>query len=138
MKQKLLNQLLHSLPTLSIPDGLEKRVLAAIHEEQQQIASQQKLQQKLVLAFASLLPLSSAVFFVINLTNNGFHSLLTTILLNYQSLPASEALLALLETIPFGSLTVTLGTSALLCLLRSVQMIKQTKAVNYPLSIAHV
>jgi hypothetical protein len=52
----------------------------------------------------------------INLVQNDFGSMIQTMLLNYQNISAQSFWLAMLENLPFGSLTLTFITAAWLCL----------------------
>jgi len=106
----------------SIPAGLEHRVLAAIHAHQQRQAARWRQGRVIAIAALTAISLASSFFFLHTLFQNGFHMLLTTIVLNYQLVPLRDTLLALLESIPVGSLSLVLSSTAALCFLLSKEV----------------
>jgi hypothetical protein len=132
--QHQFNHLTPSPKTVSIPEGLEQRTLLALHAEQERsVFFWNRLRQFSVLALGGFSALS-VILFVLNLTQSGFQVMADTAISNFNALPLNNALMALLETLPVGSLTLALGTITFFCILLSMPKPKISKH-NFTLAL---
>jgi hypothetical protein len=131
MKQTDVRRLLRSLPTPPLPNGLEERVLAAVHARQQS----RLLQRKRLLYFgtssATVLTTASALFFAYQFAHSSSPALLSTFLANVDAVPAQEGFFALLESAPLGSLAAVLAFASVACVLRAVRAGMPGRSLNF-------
>lgn len=138
MTQKNLKQLLNSHPIPAVPNGLESRVLAAVHVEQQrELIWWRRFHQVSLVGLATTL-LSSLAFVAYTVGQTSAQTIVETLLVNRDAVPLQDASLALLETLPLGGITMAFVTAALFCFLLSVRLPKQKLNFSTPAHLPSV
>lgn len=133
MTQKNLNQLLKtSLPTPEVPEGLEARVLQAVHTEQQRELVRWRRFRLVSLGGLAATAVSSLVFVASIIGQSGTQAVVETLMVNRDVLPLQDTAFALLETLPLGGIAATFVSTALLCLLLSIRLPKQRFTLSVP------
>ncbi len=125
MKSDQLKQILNSLPTPRVPTGLESRVLATVHlEQQREMLRSYRVRWGGLLGISTTL-LGSLLFLVYRLIETGTPVVIETLLMNQDVLSAQVSIYALLESLPIGSIALTLLAMAGLCFWLSIRKTKQ-------------
>lgn len=129
-QQDFRQTLKNSRPTTAIPEGLEDRILAAVHkEEKHDLAWAWRGRQFGFLGLVTFL-IGSLGFIGYAAQQNGVQVVIETIARNRDVLAWQDAAYALLETLPLNAIAVTFTTATLLCLALSIRLPKQKWHLN--------
>lgn len=106
--------LIPSISNLTIPEGLESKILNNLHRKQRIVFVRSFLLNSLSLILTSIFTLSSLYFFVKSFYSSGIKDLISTIISNFDALRPADVLFALLENISLESLASLFASLTLL------------------------
>ena len=114
----------------AVPNNLESRILQAIHTEQTREIAHWRRLRLIGLTSLTAIFLGSLGVFAYRFLHSDTLTIIQTFLMNRDVLAWQDGALALIETLPIGSIAVASTILTLLCLLLSIRIPKPTLHSN--------